>query len=253
LGQAYNGHYVKAAVAAAIEAAVITTWLTLRAEGLDGEDAFRRTAHAGWSPARYADWLNDFSQYLVDEYGANVTAPAVDVVTSVDYQHPESWSAADRNAVDDMIAQVHRLERQMFHPETGATFSHVLPGFGEQQYYELIGKYFQFAPGWQDYPAWVDGGGDYTEAIDPERSGPGGTKPNVSSSFYDYAEDHAAAEDLLRKASHVSLLLIVNHLAAAVDAAVSAKLHNDRLSTRVGLTMAADGSTVPVFMARYRF
>jgi len=252
LGQVYNHHWTKAAVAVVIEAAVITTWATWHAQGLDGEDAFRATAHAGWSPAKYASWLNDFSEYLVETYGADVTAPPVDVITSIDYQHPEAWTASDHLAVNYMISQIHEVERQMYHPETGATFSHVLPGFGEQQYYELIGKYFQFAPGWNDYPNWVDENGAFNEAIDPERSGAGGTKPNVSKSFYDYAEDHAHAEDLLRRATHVSLLLIVNHLVAAVDAAVSAKLHNDRLSTTMGFSVAPGGETVAVGILRYR-
>jgi hypothetical protein len=128
-----------------------------------------------------------------------------------------------------------------------------LPGFGEQQYYELIGKYFQFAPGWFDYPEWKAQNGEYTLAIDPERSGEGGSKPNVSSSFYNYAEEHADAQDLLRKASRVSLLLIVNHLAAAAEAAISAKLHNDRLSTSLGLAYVPVGGPVPVAVMRYRF
>jgi hypothetical protein len=132
----------------------------------------------------------------------------------------------------------------MFHPETGASFSHVLPYFGEQQYYELIGKYFQFAPGWEDYPEWeIDG--MYTVAIDPQRSDGEGGKVNVSPNFYSYARDHARSQDLLRRASRVTSLIIVNHIISAIDAAVFSRLHNDRLSARMEMVNDEAGRHAP--------
>lgn len=246
LGQVYNGHWTKAFVGVALEAFIITSWLTTRSNGLDEEDEFRAFAQQDWNPLQYAAWLNDYAVFLQEEHGATVTAPPITLAGDVDFQNPNSWSLDDQKAADQMFAQVQAIERQMFHPETGATFSHRLPDFGDQQYYELIGKYFQFAPGWGDYPEWVTEEGEFTPAIDPEMSGTGGTKPNVSATFYRYADDHEHAQDLLRKASRVSMLLIVNHLVAAVDAAISAKLHNDRISTRMGLAYSPDGRAVPV-------
>ncbi len=33
----------------------------------------------------------------------------------------------------------------------GSGFTHKLPPHGDQQYFELIGKYYQYNPGWNDF------------------------------------------------------------------------------------------------------
>jgi len=250
-GQWLNGQRVKALAAIGMEAAIITSYMVLRRNGLHQEDAFRAFAHDRWDPSRYAGWLNDYREYLNDEYAAGITAPPVDLVNGVDLSRPDAWSAADRDRVLQMFDQIQAIERQAFHPETGAAFSHQLPDFGDQQYYELIGKYFQFAPGWDDYPEWRAADDGFLAPIDPELTGSDGSKPNVSTTFYSYARDHADAQDLLRRASRISTLLVFNHLLAGIDAAVSAKLFNDRLArrldTHMGLAWDSGGSAVPVF------
>lgn len=254
-GQWMNGQKVKALVAVGLEAAIITSYVVARRNGLDQEDAFRAFAHQRWNPAQYASWLNDYREYLNDEYAAGIAAPPVSIVSGVDLAQPAGWSAADRDRVLQMFDQIQAIERQAFHPETGAAFSHQLPDFGDQQYYELIGKYFQFAPGWDDYPEWRAEDDGFLVAIDPELTGPNGSKPNVSDTFYSYARDHADAQDLLRKASRISTLLVFNHILAGIDAAVSAKLFNDRqasrLDTRMGLAWDPDGAPVPVVGIRW--
>lgn len=252
-GQAYNRQWTKAAIAVAIEAVVITSWIVRRNDGLQAHDDVEAFAQQGWNPGRYSDWLTDYADYLVQEFDHTVTAPPPDVPAGIDFSSPGSWTAAERQAVDDFFNQIRSLERQLYHVETGASFSHVLPYYGEQQYYELIGKYFQFAPGWGDYPDWTDGDGNYTAAIDPELTGTGGSKPNVSVTFYDYAKDHARAQDILRQASRISMLLVVNHLLAGIDAAVSAKLHNDRLDASFGVAYDPHGPPRPAAVLRYRF
>lgn len=251
-GQAYNGNWTKAVIGFALEATAIAVWSTYRSNGLDAEDDFRIFAHQDWAPDKYATWINDYSDFLEVEHGANISAPSVSIVSDVDFQNPNSWTSEERSSVFQMFGQIQTVERELFHPETGATFSHRLPNFGEQQYYELIGKYFQFAPGWSDYPEWIDKDGNFTAAIDPEKTDPDKSKPNVSSNFFAYAKDHAAAQDLLRRASKVSLFVVANHLVAAIDAAVSAKLHNDRISTSMGFSYSPDGEPVPTASIRYR-
>ncbi|MDA1027591.1 MAG: hypothetical protein O3B41_00845 [Bacteroidetes bacterium] len=252
-GQFYNRQYVKAGVAVALEAAVITGYSILRTRGTGAEDAFQATAHQSWSPVKYASWLNDYATYLNEERGGNITAPLVQLPSSIDFTQPGSWSSSERAAVNAMFTQIRAVERQVFHPETGAAFSHQIPDFAAQQYYELIGKYFQFAPGWEDYSDWKNAQGEFTVAIDPEHTGSGGSKPNVSVSFYRYAGDHADAQDTLREASRISLLFVFNHLLAAIDAAVSSKLHNDRLDTSLGLSYDGPGRPTPVARLQFSF
>ncbi|MFT7550024.1 MAG: hypothetical protein ACI9BV_000320 [Rhodothermales bacterium] len=253
LGQAYNRTWVKAAAALGLEGAVLTLWSLKRTKGLSAEDDFRAFAHAGWDPGRYATWLNDYVVWVEEVQGHAVTAPAAVVPSGIDFSVPGSWTAAQQASVASFFSQINAIERQSIHEETLATFSHQLPGFSEQQYYELIGKYFQFAPGWGDYPAWRDGEGNFTDAIDPERTGPGNSKPNVSATFYRYAGDHADAQDLLRSASRMSTLFVVNHLIAGIDAAVTAKLRNDRIDARMGLSYGPNGEAVPVAVVSLTF
>lgn len=253
LGQAYNRQWVKAAISLTVEAALLTGYVVWRRDGLDGEAAYQAFAHRDWDPARYATWLNDYKAYLNDNNFAVVTADDIAIPSGIDFAHPEGWSSADRQGADAFFNQIRALERQATHPETGASFSHVLPYFGEQQYYELIGKYFQFAPGWTDYPAWVEADGSFNVAIDPERTGAGGSKPNVSPTFYTYARDHADANDLLRRASRLSTLFIVNHLIAGIDAAVTAKLRNDRVDPSFGFSYGPGGKPQPTALLKLRW
>lgn len=257
LGQAYNRQWIKAGTAVALEALIFAGYRTWRNRGLDGEEAYQAYAHQSWSALKYADWLNDYAGWLRESFGTTINAADIVVpevlLQGFDLSNPDSWTPQQQSAVSQLFSQIRRMEEDVVHPETGAAFSHKLPGFGEQQYYELIGKYFQFAPGWSDYPDWLDGEGNPIDAIiDPERTGEGGSKPNVTDQFYDYAKDHGEANDYLRRASRVSIFFIMNHLVAAVDAAVFAKIHNDRLTPGLSMRVDETGQPQPMMNLRVR-
>ena len=246
-GQVYNGGWVKASVAVAAEAGILWAWASWRSKGNDGRDAYQAMAHAHWSAVRYAHWLNDYTAYLNSlPAGPPINTDPILIdpaLGNINLMQPGTWSMEEQLAVRQLFVAIRRVEGQVYHPETGARFSHVLPFFGEQQYYELVGKYFQFAPGWDDYRflvrdgkiTWIDADGNFIKSIDPEKTGPGNTKPNVSSRFYDYAVRHSKANDYLRRASRMTVVLMLNHLLAAADAAITARLHNNRLRTRVAM------------------
>ena len=252
LGQAYNRHWVKAVAAFALEAAVITGAIVWRNQGNDLEFEYQQYAHAFWDPAKYANWLNDYSTFIVNNYDAEVSASSIVVPSQINFRTPQSWSDQEWDVVLDFFQQIRTMERQMFHVETLAAFSHTLPDFSEQQYYELVGKYYQFAPGWEDYPVWRNGE-EFTEAIDPNMTGPNDTKPNVSSRFFQYADDHAHANNVLRRASRITTLLIATHFIAAIEAGVSAKLHNDRLKPSMEIGVNSRGEVRPVASLKFRF
>ena len=249
-GQAYNRDWIKSAVALAIEGALIGGYFSWRSRGMDGEEAYKEYAHNFWSPPRYATWLNDYVAWLNEAHNASISAPIIEAPGGIDFSAPETWSSQESAMVRQFFDRIRAVEGQVFHPETGASFSHKLPYFSEQQYYELIGKYFQFAPGWDDYPVWRVGD-EFTAAIDPERTGPGGTKPNIQGRFLEYADDHAEANTLLRNASRVSSFMVLNHLVAAIEAAISARLHNIRLETDVKL--GYDSMNEPAVFASLRW
>ena len=247
LGQAYNRQWVRAAVGLGAELAVVAAYASWRRSGVRGRTQYQSMAHDSWSPVRYGRWLNDYVGYLTtlpDNRSVSVNPITFDpALGSIDFKNPDSWSDANRRIVRDLIQQIRIVEGEVYHPETGAAFSHKLPFFGEQQYYELVGKYYQFAPGWEDYSyilrdgvaVWTDADGKYIGSIDPEKTAADGSKPNVSPSFLRYAGIHGEANDFLRRASRISILFFINRLGAAAEAAISAKLHNNRLRSRLEL------------------
>ena len=263
LGQAYNRQWLKAGIAVAAEVALIAGYSSWHSQGVDGRDAYQAFAHNDWSPLRYAFWLNDYVAYL-ETLGTPISAGPIEIddnILNVDFQNPDSWTSEQALQVRGLILQIRAVENNVYHPETGASFSHKLPFFGEQQYYELIGKYFQFAPGWDDYefifdengnPTWIDENGNFIRSIDPEMTANDGSKPNVSDTFFRYAEDHGDANDDLRRASRISILFVFNHLLAAVDAAVFARVHNNRLQANVRMSQSATGELQPVASLRVR-
>ncbi len=223
LGQAYNRDWIAAAIFVAAEVALIAANVSWKNSGNQGVEEFEQFANLNWSPLQYAEWLNDYSGYN----GPDVDLPSL---TEADFKHPENWSAGQRAEVDAFFANIQTAERASIYLTTGASFSHVLPSFGDQQYYELIGKYFQYAPAWTDYSGNPD---DDPRDIMPD-----------DANFYFYADIHASANDDLRKSSTTSSLLIVNHFAAAVQSAVMARIHNKRIQPSVSLSQGPRGDLV---------
>ena len=90
---------------------------------------------------------------------------------------------------------------------------------------------------------WIDENGEFIPSIEPETGESGDTKVHVSSRFYRYADNHADANTYLRRASRITTLLIANHVIAAVDAAIFARLHNRRVQMSLGLLDDMQGRT----------
>ncbi|MEM1093526.1 MAG: DUF5683 domain-containing protein [Bacteroidota bacterium] len=262
LGQAYNQQWVKAVVALGLEVGLFVANRNWNNTGRDLERAFQLRAHADWDPAKYALWIQDYAQYLNTNHGGNISGSVA--MADVDLTQPEAWSDVQRALVRSMFDDIRAIEAQAYHVETGASFSHKLPFFAEQQYYELIGKYFQFAPGWRDYGEdatanetvegrpWLNTDGTFNNRIDPEYR-EDGERIYVSDDFFDYARETAEANDYLRRASRVSAFIVVNHFIAAIDAAVSAKLHNDRMSTSLQIYSDQTGRPEVFMQIGYRF
>ena len=102
---------------------------------------------------------------------------------------------------------IHAVEEQ--HSE----LSHQLAYYGEQQYYEMIGKYHQFRAGWADYS--------------PELGF------NVSPLFHEYTGMRATANDYYNTASKAVIGIYINHFLSAIDAYWSTTIYNKELVARV--------------------
>lgn len=236
-GQAYNRNWVRAAVYAGLEVALWAGYVSWLSQGNDGRDAYQLEAQARWSPYRYGSWLVSYDGYQGDptELDAALRAAA-----AVDFQAPDAWSTQEEQAVRDLVTAIRAAEDESV-VANGAAFSHQLPLYGSQQYYELIGKYFQFNPGWEDFAA------AYPDGVLPE------DLAETTDQFRAYADDHGDANGLLRRASRVSAVIVVNHVLSAFDAMLTARVHNLRLESNLALRPDASGSLAPVASMRLQF
>jgi len=91
-------------------------------------------------------------------------------------------------------------------------YTHTLPNERNQQYYEMIGKYKQFAWGWVDYEGELETDGT----------------PKPSPLWDDYINQRKVSNDFLNKAKYSAMFLLGNRILSAFDAALTAKRYNKR-------------------------
>jgi hypothetical protein len=191
-GEIYVGEYLKAGIFLAIEAAVITTAVVYDNKGDNKTTEFENYADDyqnpdhNWSVLKYAEWLITYEQ----------GDPAM--ILSNDPNLPP-WEQVDWDLLNAS--------------ETG---SHKLPPHGEQQYYELIGKYHQYSSGWNDFTG-------------------GANKNQISPNFTYYSGMRGDANDYYSVASTAVIGIYVNHFLSALDAVWSAAQFNKDLAIKVRL------------------
>jgi hypothetical protein len=196
-GEVYVGgttNYIKAGAFVLIEAVSIYYAISYNKRGNDQTNFFQNFADQRWSVVKYAQWIND------NTTGSKVT------IFPADAQHPTPWSQVDwasLNAAEDAI---------------GATgFTHKLPSHGDQQYYELIGKYPQYARGWED------------DNLPGDLANPDFITPE----FHWYSEMRGDANQLYKVSDRGVAIIIVNHLLSILDAIWSSSSFNKNLAVNV--------------------
>lgn len=189
-GEFYTENYLKAGIFLAVEALAIYFKVDYDNRGDEQTEFYEDYAHAHWSVEKYAKWtLNNLNNL---EPGVN----------------PSDYQVFDGNGNVNWD-ELNRLETAI------GIFSHQLESFGEQQYYEMIGKYKQFASGWDDF-------GDENTSFNLE------TDP-VSSNFTYYATERGKANDYYNIARTAVIVIVTNHIASAIDAAWSAFRYNNNI------------------------
>ena len=205
-GEIYTKSYWRAAGFLAAEAGMWVVYAAYTKKGNNQTGLFQNYADDHWSVVRYAEWM---------EQNATRLNPDASGVTGLVVGPPglPPWDRVDwpkLNESEDVIAR-----------KSGNGFTHRLPRRPEQQYYELIGKYPQFAAGWDD--------AGYVTPDDIVKS-------NVSPRFLDYSAMRGKANDFYNIASTTASLLVVNHILSALDAAWSASQFNNRVKLEAHLT-----------------
>ena len=206
-GQVYNEDYWIAGIFVALEAALITTAVIYDNKGDDQTASFEAFADENWSVVEYANYLNS--------RGASVEINPDESLQP--WERIVSWSQL--NAAEEEYSELR---------------SHKLPPHGEQQYYELIGKYRQYIPGW-----------------------PGGSNElNPPQIMLDYSGMRGKANDYYNNASTAIVGVYINHILSAAEAVWGATRFNKNLAVNLRVetyNLAGGLELVPTLKIRYSF
>jgi hypothetical protein len=113
-------------------------------------------------------------------------------------------------------AELNRMESDISATAAGQYYSHVLPAYNSQQYYELIGKYPEFNQGWDDAPPSFNYGNQ------------------LSAELLYYSGERGKANTYYTTASTYVSIVLLNHVVSTVDAVLSAGSYNRGLHASVG-------------------
>jgi hypothetical protein len=236
-GQALNGKWVRAGVYFATEVVGLIYHLDRNAKARKQEEAYEQFTHSNWSVVAYAEWLVNYSQQH------NLNNGWQTLQGQIQGQSP-NWNNTKDDWSQVSISTLRNVENSTpfyFKNRIGSNFSHELPDYGSQQYYELISKYYQYQPGWRDW---------YSEVT---------TAPNQDVSMYRYfwngedepfelfyeGRDRAYEfNQNYRVAGNILKLLVVNHVVSAFDALFTVQLKNSRIETETNLMQLEQFSVI---------
>jgi hypothetical protein len=219
-GEFYSGSYIKAGVFFGIEVASWAISISYNRKGDRQTEFYKAYADAHYSPIRYAEWLYKY----VDQINPAIDKGQYDLFN----EQYDPNSGAPFSYLN--WTQLNRMEYAV-----GDGFTHRLPVYGEQQYYELIGKYKQFSKGWDDEP-------DEFDHTTPEAK------------YYYYAEQFNLADKYYINAGRWVTVIVANHVLSALDAAWSASRHNRALHADLNIRMEPSPiGFVPVAQATLQY
>ena len=222
-GDIYAENYAMASLFLVLEAG--GWYLSISNENMGDEKTveFENFADDHWSAVKYANWLNE---------NATKFEHNPDEIVEIEINPNENLPHWQRVNWD----QMNQVELAV------PVFSHKLPMHGEQQYFELIGKYHQYTYGWDDKISVGNDVEDYRE---------------ISDNFSNYRDMRGDANDYYNASDLFINLIVLNHVLAAANAAWSAARFNDRLDfhsqVEVRRTFYGAYEAVPTATFSWRF
>jgi Family of unknown function (DUF5683) len=213
-GQVYNEDWWIAGIFVAVEAALITTAVVYDNKGDDQTAYFESYADDytnpdhNWSVVRYAEWLAEYEGADLNE----IMKPNTEGLPPWERVYWDKLNAA----------------------ETG---SHNLPPHGEQQYYELIGKYHQYSGGWNDYTG-------------------GANNSQISPNYIYYSGQRGLANDYYNTSSTAIVGVYINHILSAAEAVWGATRFNKNLAVNFRVepfNFASGTELVPTLKFKFSF
>jgi hypothetical protein len=191
-GEYYGKNYLKAGIFFGVELISWGAYAVYQTKGNNQTDKFQSYADQYWSVRTYAHWLIDQGFP-----GASAINP-------------------DEPNLETLRQQIMQCEAQ--------NFTHTLPEYGSQQYYELIGKYQNFQAGWTNLahiPTKSPGPYYYETYRDPV--------------FVNYANERQKANDYYDYAKTGIIIVVLNHILSAGDAAWTVSMFNQNIKMETGM------------------
>lgn len=244
-GQALNGKWGRAAAYFLVDVASVLYYVDRNNTAKRNERSYQDYADKKWSVTAYGQWLVEYSRVNELENGYDDSGGLEEQLFGKEPtwgNTPNDW---DIN-IWETIREVEMKTPFIFNSPEGclptscreaSEFSHLLQSLGSQQYYELMSKYYQFQPGWQDFYL-----GDYTE-------GKGIYDPNhvyqyswsssmITPNFIEGRDRAYEFNNNYRQAGNILKLIMVNHIVSAFDAYFTVKLKNSKLEPSANLLSA---------------
>jgi hypothetical protein len=218
-GQFYTKSYWQSAAFFGAEVLMWVAYATYENSGDRKTAEFQKYADEHWSVIRYAYWIKN-SAYGATYNTINGTTPIVPNGEPENTPLPwnyVNWAAL--NACEDAIGYLPIQSPDSYPNGTG--FTHKLEPYGQQQYYELIGKYAQYGGGWDDAATFKSDASVFS-SMDV-------LNQNVSPRFRAYSSMRGEANDKYTIARTVSFLIVANHVLSALEAAWNASRINNRI------------------------
>lgn len=191
-GQFYAKSYIKSASFLAAEVGLWIAYSIFQKKGDDQTSLYQDYADKHWSMRQYGQWLKTQGFYSS---------------TQINPDEPN---------LETLRSQIHVCEED---PQNG--FSHTLPKPGEQQYYEVIGKYQTYICGWSTADPNVINKHNYLSYVLPE--------------VQNYMSDRQSANDYYDKGSLMITVVIINHVLSAADGVWSVIRYNNRLDVKTSV------------------
>lgn len=191
-GQLYAKSYLKTAIFVAAEAGLWVVYAVFQGKGNDQTTEYQNYANGNWSMRRYGQWLKD-----------------------------QSFTGASGI---DMGADDATFRSQINACESASGFSHQLPPPGDQQYYEVIGKYQTYIAGWSS-----------------------AVGQNINKSNYetyhliqvsDYMDSRQKANDYFNKGTTTLMVVLLNHIVSSIDGILSVNSYNNKYVLKGGVSFA---------------
>ncbi len=193
-GEFYGGNYLKAGIFFGMEILAWATFAYFTSKGNSKEDEYIAYADQNWDVYTYARWLKN--EGFNESSGINPDEPNRDILRE----------------------QIMVCER--------ANFSHTMPEYNSQQFYELIGKYQNFQAGWKNL-----------SNIPTKNQGPYWYETYHDPVFTNYAVERQKANDFFDYAKIGPVTAILNHILSAADAAWVISTYNSKIKVETGFRM----------------